>query len=131
MTGIRIDLSDLHAKLPTIATDHEGFVELVKGKIALDAVSNIILATPVDQGRARGNWQIGIKGNAPTNETATNDKSGSATIAAAQTEIGKAKGFDNISIVNNVPYIGVLNGGSSKQAPEMFVEKGIDAAIPK
>ncbi len=97
-------------------------------RIALAALSQVVIATPVLSGRARGNWQV-TSGNPVDQETGRDDKSGGATIAAGQAAIAAHQPGAGIILQNNVPYIVVLNTGTSKQAPEMFIERGIRAGI--
>ncbi len=89
-------------------------------KIALDAFSEVILRTPVDTGRARGNWQASI-GTIPATRLEQFDPGGAATIASTQ---GVVAGFEPGAVVylaNNLPYIERLENGYSKQAPEGMV----------
>ena len=97
---------------------------------ALRAFTNIILATPVDEGRARGNWQMSIK--SPINSTVNDlDPSGGATIAKGVSVVRAAirVRYPVIWITNNLPYIQKLNEGHSTQAPTKFVETAIKRAI--
>lgn len=92
-------------------------------KISLQALTGVVLKTPVDTGRARGNWfaQIGGAGNRVTDDT---DPSGNTTIATGSNEIAKyksQKGFPVISLYNNLPYINRLENGYSNQAPNGMV----------
>ena len=106
----------------------EDVASKVQRKIALDVLTRVVEGTPVDEGRARGNWQADINA-VPVGEIDTKDKSGEATIAKGAAKIVGAKFGTAVNIVNNVPYIGRLNDGSSKQAPAGFVEAAIDAAV--
>lgn len=100
----------------------------------------IVRGTPVDKGTARSNWMVSLDapdGNlraafAPGNhlgidETANAD----ATIQQAEETINQMQGGDDIYIENNVPYIGLLNDGSSTQAPKLFVEQAIERGMQK
>ncbi|MCP5041081.1 MAG: HK97 gp10 family phage protein [bacterium] len=81
--------------------------------------------TPVDTGRARGNWQLSV--NAPLTGTLdVLDKSGSSPIALAATAVNAVQGFEDIWLTNNLPYILALEEGHSKQAPSGFVVQAID-----
>lgn len=84
-------------------------------KISLDAFSEIVKRTPVDTGRARGNWQVGI-GTAPSGTLARRDKSGaSATNDAAIRIIGaRLPRFPVVYITNNLDYVPVLERGGFK-----------------
>lgn len=98
--------------------------------LALNILSGVTLSTPVDTGRARGNWQVGIT-HAETGTLDTSDKGGALTIRVGASKIGGAKTipYPAIYISNNLPYIGRLNQGSSTQAPKFFVESAIKRAV--
>src|SRR5690348_12134846 len=98
------------------AAKARGRADLVVRKVSLDVFSRVIKRTPVDTGRARGNWQASIGAQA-VGEVATTDKSGASTVAAAQAVTSQAKAGDVVWLINNVPYIRRLETGWSKQAP--------------
>lgn len=101
----------------------EEAASLVTRRVALSALSGVVLRTPVDTGRARGAWgvSIGGAGGAGAGQR-PQDKGGASTIAQGSAVIGTQKGFQQIVLENNVPYIGRLNDGHSSQAPAGFVE---------
>jgi hypothetical protein len=110
----------------------------IKRKAALAIDQTVVLATPVDTGRARSNWlvQLNSPETSPIEPYSPGKKLGksdsanaSAAIAQGLSVIAQAKPGDTIYISNNLDYIAKLNAGSSQQAPSMFVEKSIDAAI--
>lgn len=107
-----------------MAADVEPAVDDTLRKVALVANQTLIMATPVDTGRARANWQVSID-TVITSELESTDAQG-----AIQRNAGVIKGYRNGEIIvqNNVPYIGRLNAGSSAQAPAGFVEKALQAA---
>src|SRR4029077_9320488 len=78
--------------------------DIVVRKLGLDILSSIVGKTPVDTGRARGNWQVGLNGPV-TGQLARLDKSGSVSIAAGNQVLSHAKAGGVIYITNNVPYI--------------------------
>jgi hypothetical protein len=87
----------------------------------LEAHRRVVLKTPVDTGRARGNWQPTIGEPAGgTNEDAL-DKSGGATIAEGAGVAKQLKFGDTAYTVNNLPYINRLENGWSQQAPQGMV----------
>ena len=59
----------------------ERLLRVIPRKIALELLRRLIMRTPVDSGRARGNWQASV-GTPATGETGTTDKSGSAALEA-------------------------------------------------
>jgi len=113
-------------------------------KIALDCFSKIIMRSPVDTGRFRGNWQVSI-GEMPAGtiliesenkkiasaeddeateekERSVYDKDGTITVGKAQAEILGLKAGDVIFLVNNLPYAWQLENGHSRQSPNGMVE---------
>lgn len=104
----------------------EGVEKLVR-KSFLIADTVAVLGTPVDTGRARGNWIASI--GSPQRGIKNPDKSGRATIALAQTVAkGYRVGGNGIFSTNNVAYILKLENGSSKQAPNGMAKLAIQAA---
>lgn len=100
-------------------------------KVAISITSSVILATPVDTGRARSNWFVGI--NQPITKTTDKenyDKSGSTNITEGVNKISSTKGTvdKTIYISNNLPYIGRLNNGHSKQIQAGFIERSVEIA---
>lgn len=104
-------------------------------RCALATDTALVLATPVDSGRARANWQVelgqaaeGIIGD-PNNKKEQFDKSGQSAIAQGTETISQYKSGSSINITNNLPYIERLNDGWSAQAPVGFVEKAVQVGI--
>lgn len=103
-------------------------------RAGLEILSRVVLSTPVDTGRARGNWQTTL--NAPaTAEVERLDPSGASAISDGTGTINGAPQFPLICIANNLPYIGALNYGKppgkqhSKQAPLQFVELAVQGVL--
>jgi hypothetical protein len=86
--------------------------------ISLQALSGLVLKTPVDTGRARANWLVTV-GTTTFAETDATDKPGSATISSGTVAISSVRKdpFTIVYLQNNLPYIEDLEGGSSTQAP--------------
>lgn len=100
-------------------------IDVVARRVAIDLHTRIVLRTPVDTGRARASWMIGI-GAAPkaVMGKAFNNPGGAASVAAAQhRKLARfsAKAGRQIFITNNLPYIGMLEYGHSAQAPHGMV----------
>lgn len=90
-------------------------------RIALELLRRIVFKTPVDTGRARGNWQLRREGT--ENELDRFDQGGGATVSAGVAAASRlTKPFDTISIFNNVNYITFLEQGSSQQARTGMVD---------
>lgn len=98
-----------------------GQVSQVTRGLALRALVGVVMRTPVDTGRARGGWSTSL-GGATGRDTGVLDRSGSAPIAQGTATIGQHKGYEQIVLENNVPYIGKLDEGSSQQAPDGMTE---------
>jgi len=95
-------------------------MDLAVRKIALQMFTRIILKSPVDTGRFRGNWQIAI-GSVPDGTLELDDKTGTATIAkGAAIALGMNAG-DIVYFANNLPYARRLEEGYSQQAPAGMV----------
>lgn len=109
-------------------------------RTALAVDATVVLATPVDTGRARSNWQVNLSGPAQGTQEAYAPGAHGSTAAAntqAALDAGRAtieaqRPGQAIHITNNLPYIGKLNDGHSAQAPEGFVQtavlRGVEAA---
>lgn len=110
-----LDLVNAELALASKRLTEEQFPLFFK-KVAFEALSRIVVRTPVDTGRARGNWQVTINDPAQ-GEAGDVDRAGSATISKGSVVINQATTGDVIWITNNVPYIVRLAEGWSKQAP--------------
>lgn len=94
-------------------------------KVCLAVDSAVVLATPVDTGRARSNWQVDLN-NAPAGTLPEPASPAEGVTRATAEAAEKAKAYkagDTVHITNNLPYIGRLNEGWSAQAPAGFVEE--------
>lgn len=118
------NLGSFARRIRKVAADIEPAVDDTLRKVALVANQTVIMATPVDTGRARANWQVSIDTEIDSEVDSTNAQGAIARNASV------IRGYRNGSIIlqNNLPYIGALNNGSSAQAPAGFVEKAIQAA---
>lgn len=90
--------------------------ETIKKKIAMDLLRRVVLKSPVDSGRFKGNWfaRVGSPVTEPTDDV---DPSGNATIMRGVVAIEKSQPGNDIWLSNNVPYAGVIEDGHSGQAP--------------
>lgn len=86
-------------------------------KIVIELLSKVVLKSPVDTGRFRGNWYASIN-YASDAVSASVDKSGASTIGRGNAVInGFRIGDAAIYLANNLPYAYRLETGYSKQAP--------------
>jgi homoserine kinase len=86
--------------------------------------SAVILASPVDTGRFRANWQVG--GESPeTGIKNDNDKSGNKTINEVVAHINGERINLEFTLANNLPYAYKLEYGYSQQAPQGFIRVNV------
>jgi hypothetical protein len=78
------------------------------------------MRTPVDTGRARGNWTATV-GHRSAGSTDGVDPIGGSTVANAQAVANGWDGNGSIFLTNNLPYIERLEHGHSGQAPSGMV----------
>lgn len=105
-------------------------VEEVRKTYAFALYSSIVRKTPVDTGRARGNWNVSVGKPDPTIEgeekypksSGKNKRKPPVNLKYSDPKaIPEPKGDESIFICNNLPYIKSLEYGSSKQAPQGMV----------
>lgn len=105
------NLREFNLELERIAKSlPEEQVTTVHRALHLDALSRIVRRTPVDTGRARGNWQSTI-GTPAEGSLAVEDKDGGPTIAAGSKVAQAIPPFSQSFISNNVEHIRVLEEG--------------------
>ena len=111
--------------------DKEVEIKDVRKTYAFALYSSIVKKTPVDTGRARGNWNISVGHDVTTESTDTKPQYKNVD------DVPEVKGDETIFISNNLPYITKLEyggypnppkggkgktiNGYSKQAPEGMV----------
>lgn len=94
----------------------EGQTLLVTQKLGMEALSRVVLRSPVDTGRFRGNWTVSI--NQPDGSMSDAvDPAGGATIAKGASAITGIREPRIVYVQNNLPYAERLENGWSKQAP--------------
>jgi hypothetical protein len=99
----------------------QGRIDMVVRKITLDLYTKVIMATPVDTGRARGGWTAST-GQPDLTDTQHADRSGAATVSNMTGRLSSTPVIGmKIYLTNNVGYIRYLEYGSSMQAPQGMV----------
>jgi hypothetical protein len=98
-------------------------------KVALDIDRRIVNRTPVDTGRAKGNWIASI-GTPDTRQLKAGEQD---SIKQAQSTLSNFKGFKKIIIQNNLPYIQRLNNPPqwSLQAPPGYIQAEIQSVVER
>lgn len=84
---------------------------VVLRKISLDALNGVMKRTPVDTGRLRASWRIGVNAVDPSTAPESDASAGTAGVGATGTELSaalgalaKAKAGDTVHISNSVEY---------------------------
>lgn len=95
-------------------------------KLAGSILQTLVLATPVDTGRARSEWQVSL--GEPIEDEVGSIRSPQQTIDDGKEVLKDRQPNGTIYIANNVPYIQRLNEGWSAQAPAGFIEKAINVS---
>jgi hypothetical protein len=108
----KVDADKLGAALSDVTSmlSSEKYAQVEKATRAafIDVSSEIIIKTPVDTGRARANWFI-TQGS-PSSEVTTSSN-GSSRISEVQSKLSGDVLGKVFYLVNNLPYIGVLEFG--------------------
>lgn len=105
------------AKLTNASMDETGRA------IVLELFSSVIKDTPVDTGRARGNWQTSLSSPKDGEVSRSGSAPAIAEVAAESAKFGMGK---VIYLSNNLPYIYRLEFlGWSKQSPDGMVRKNV------
>lgn len=100
--------------------------ESVVRKTALELQSGMIEKSPVDTGRFKGNFQVGLGAiNIAANDAP--DKQGGAAIGRAETVLAGWKPGQSIWLTNSLPYARRLEEGHSQQAPYGMVRLTVQA----
>lgn len=113
-----------------------GNIDEAVRKVALAIDQTVVMATPVDTGRARSNWLVNV-GSArtdvidayfPGGSGSTAPENINAALEQAKNAVAGYTSGSTIYISNNLPYIGRLNEGWSRQAPAGYVLQAVQAA---
>ena len=105
-----LDLSRIVAKA-------KGNIDLVVQKTTMDMFGRVIMRSPVDTGRFRGNWQASVGSYGSEFDLNTTDKTGSDAVEKASNVALSTPAGNVTFLVNNLPYAQRLEYGHSKQAP--------------
>lgn len=86
-------------------------------KVVLEVGRKLIDKSPVDTGRFRGNWYMGI-GTPDRTQSEDTDKNGASTKERLERIAERLEAGDVAIISNNLPYALMLEYGWSNQAPQ-------------
>ena len=128
-SGLKVDIED-------ILDDMDRFISKQIVGLVFEIHAEMVEATPLDLGWARGNFVPQINSPYRENLKDTEPSAGDAATrhAANISKLGAILtsyqlGNGPLFISNNVPYIGRLNDGHSKQAPPGYIPMAIDRAL--
>jgi len=127
MAFTAINLREFEIAMETASKDlSDRDFPLFQKKVAIDLLRSLFEKTPVDTGRARGNWRVGIEVGDEEVLDITTRAEAAASLAQGLLELVNAPAFANIILFNNVPYILRLEHGHSDQRPAGFVAQSLD-----
>ena len=91
----------------------------------METTKDIIMDTPVDEGRLRGNWQVGIN-DQPSGQLDLLDRTGMATIGRITAITAPLQYDQKLVFCNNLPYaVPIEYGHSREKAPRGMVRRNI------
>lgn len=93
---------------------YEARMVLLHKKVALDMFRRVILKTPVDTGRARGNWMLGIN---EMPQGISENADGKEALQNVITGLQVLHLGDSAVLANSVPYISTLEYGGYPNPP--------------
>jgi hypothetical protein len=116
----------------SFALDVSKWVEKAKGradgvvrKVAFDMGAQIVDKSPVDTGRFRGNWFMGVDVR-PSVSTEDTDKTGEKTTARMKLLGPQIFAGSVVYVANNLAYSMKLETGYSKKAPQGMVRVTVE-----
>ena len=119
------NVAKFNIELEKAATKIRGDFKKFHKQVCLEVLKRIVLRTPVDTGRARGNWQVEI-GRAASGVLSVEGSQGVvASFAMGQgiSKLADIPAFSIVHITNNLEYIYYLEYDKrSEQHPEGMVE---------
>jgi hypothetical protein len=87
-------------------------IKKVRRAYAFALYSSIVKKTPVDTGRASGNWNVSVG----SEDSSTSDRK--TPKYKSMEQMPDSNGDESIFISNNLPYIGTLENGGYPNPPE-------------
>ncbi len=114
-------------QIKRIIDNREGVTREIFAASAIQIAEKVITRTPVDTGRARGNWNSSINtADSGVSEKNQKQNTGVATNEAVSAASSLKLG-DTFHLTNGLPYIKALEYGHSKgQAPRGMVRISVD-----
>ena len=108
------------AELRALIDKARGDVDRAVRQSVVLATQSLVLRSPVDTGRFRANWVMGV-GSMNLSTSLTTSKDGSAAIERIANQMQAQEGGAVFYITNSLPYARPLEYGHSNQAPNGMV----------
>jgi len=117
-------MASLGDQLKAFAEKTKADMATVVRKTAFSLGESMVVMSPVDTGRFRGNWQYGAD-TINTSTGSADDKSGRTALNRIQAGIRGWKPGQTIWLTNSLPYGPRLEAGWSKQSPAGMVRVSV------
>ena len=117
-----------YAKSLSIFDDISAEVNKEARALGINLLNGLVMLTPVDTGRAKGNWFVGIDRSNRSIDSFRKARQAITDGVATINDVVNGK-YRTIVLSNNLPYIEKLNDGHSDQAPTKFVEAEINRVV--
>lgn len=95
---------------------------------AFNVAREIVMRSPVDLGRFRGNWNVQFDTSPQTSEGL--DRDGGPTLQRIASQLAGYKSGKRFWLLNHLPYSIPLEYGHSRQAPQGMVRLTVQRARP-
>lgn len=96
-------------------------MDIIVRKVGLDLTRAVVARSPVDTGRFRGNWMLGVGSVNTTMLPDITDQDGGDTIEKIASGLDRVHAGGVFYITNSLPYAIPLEYGHSDQAPNGMV----------
>lgn len=132
------DLLNLSRRMHKLARAVDEDVNEFVKNVSLSIHAEEVERTPVDVGTARSNWVLRVgrpfsyvyKAFFPGKHLGRGEASNLlGALRQARAAVSSRKNDQPVYITNNVPYIGRLNRGHSRQSPAGFVQAGVSSGV--
>jgi hypothetical protein len=124
------NLKQFNSEIDKFVKTIPDMVTTLQKKIVLEALKRLVEKTPVDTGRARGNWQVAIDA-AAEGQLIVTDKEGIATVEKGLSVLTNLPPYSVVWISNNVDYIEFLEYGTSRGPTAKLTSEGRSTQAPE
>jgi hypothetical protein len=125
------ELKRFLVELDAFDTDTKTLLSELTLRAVFLVMGDVVAGSPVRTGRFRASWFVGVGQPvravaAPRQQPAGSEAESVARLVEIRPET--VTGFDPVYITNNLPYASRLAEGSSKQAPNGWVDQAVSRA---